>query len=169
MKKKESNYHWIEIRKDYELHSLSYKKLSRMYGPHPKTIAYHSKKEGWVRGGMLEDIAAETRVLVNKSVAELNADYDKLYNKLTNKVKDTLKTGEVLEAAVINFHASSLKVIRGERMDIRGELTSIQKKKHELDQEKFKHKKWLDKENLKIKKDKKKPVPVDNDDSEYVD
>lgn len=64
----------------------------------------------------------------------------------------------------------SLKTIRQERLEIRGELTPIQERKHRLDIEKFEHKKYVDLENLKIKKRGRESGGTGEDqDVEYVD
>ncbi len=163
------NYNWIEIRKDYELHSLSYKKLSRIHGPHPKTIAYHSKKENWVKGGMVHDAAIKTREYLAKSGAQINTEYDGYYEELTGKIAKSIKEEE-LNPADVSFHAGSLKTIRQERLDIRGELTPLQERKHQLDVKKFEHKEHVDLENLKIKKRVKSNGDGDEDlDSEFID
>ncbi len=163
------NYDWIEIRKDYELHSLSYKKLSRLHGPHPKTIAYHSKRENWVKGGMIQDAAIKTREYLTKSGAQINTEYDGYYEELTGKIAKSIKEGE-LNPADASFHAGSLKTIRQERLDIRGELTPFQERKYQLDVEKFEHKKHVDLENLKIRKRGKGLGDGNEDsDSEFID
>lgn len=163
-------YDWIEIRKDYELHSLSYSRLSRIYGPHTKTIAYHARKEKWVKGGIIQDAAAKTKEYLAKSGAQINIEYDGYYEQLTGRITNSIKEDE-LNPTEANFHVSSLKTIRQERQEIRGEVTAIQQKKLELDIEKFEHKKYIDHANLEIRRDKKKGSSSGGDESdvEYVD
>lgn len=162
-------YDWAEIRKDYELHSLSYKKLSRIYGPHPKTISYHAKKEGWIKGGIIKDVAIKTRAYLTKSGAQINIEYDKYYEQLTEKIANSIEEEE-LNPADTNFHVGSLKTIRQERQEIRGEVTALQERKFNLDIEKFEHKKAIDNANLEIRRNKKNISPGDSDsDVEYVD
>ena len=91
------------------------------------------------------------------------------YEEITGKIAQSI-TEEELNPTDASFHVGSLKTIRQERLEIRGELTPIQERKHQLDIEKFEHKKYVDLENLKIRKRGKDLGGTGEEpDVEYVD
>lgn len=145
---------YYEIKRDYILHGYSLRRLSKLYGPHFTTISYHAKKEGWVKGGIMKEIQDKTKDIVTKTMAEINAEYDRYYDELVQKAVELAKEGE-MNAVDTNLTISTLKIARDERRDIRGELTPHQQAKLDLDREKFAHKKEMDEKNYNLRKDKK--------------
>lgn len=114
-------------------------------------------------------MANRAREYLVKSGAEINREYDGYYEEITGKIAHSIKEEE-LNPTDTSFHVGSLKTIRQERLEIRGKLTPIQERKHQLDIEKFEHKKHVDLENLKIKKRGRNPGGTGEDpEVEYVD
>lgn len=65
---------WKKIRKDYETTETSYRKLSKIYGFHEKSIQRRSKKDGWIKYSkgiqQVNDLAKKMFILRSKTTIE---------------------------------------------------------------------------------------------------